>query len=193
MSPLTLVNSFTGNPESCQSSWMKAMSPSSMQLPTMMSWDAGPQASPYSLPPPSTPGKATECLNPLATVIYVLNVGPHLVGGFTSYHWIHSISCLSIMYYHWLHILSFHSHFTIGSISCHGVAQVFSSHHPVVENLTPYLVTEFHMFPTMVKNVCTFECSPDTDIEAGFNSAFPYVFALQASMNFSSLCIHSTS
>ncbi|BFZ03808.1 hypothetical protein BsWGS_06847 [Bradybaena similaris] len=46
----------SGNPESCQSSWMKAMSPSSMQLPTMMSWDAGPQASPYSLPPPSTPG-----------------------------------------------------------------------------------------------------------------------------------------
>ncbi|RUS85309.1 hypothetical protein EGW08_006910, partial [Elysia chlorotica] len=46
----------TGNPESCQNSWMKAMSPSSMQLPTMMSWDAGPQASPYNLPPPTTPG-----------------------------------------------------------------------------------------------------------------------------------------
>ncbi|XP_005112445.2 zinc finger MIZ domain-containing protein 1 [Aplysia californica] len=46
----------SGNPESCQNNWMKAMSPSSMQLPTMMSWDAGPQASPYNLPPPSTPG-----------------------------------------------------------------------------------------------------------------------------------------
>ncbi|XP_059144107.1 zinc finger MIZ domain-containing protein 1-like isoform X2 [Physella acuta] len=45
-----------GNPDSCQNSWMKAMSPSSMQLPTMTSWDAGPQASPYNLPPPSTPG-----------------------------------------------------------------------------------------------------------------------------------------
>ncbi|BFZ17985.1 hypothetical protein BsWGS_21024 [Bradybaena similaris] len=46
----------SGNPESCQNNWMKAMSPSSMHLPTMMSWDAGPQSSPYSLPPPTTPG-----------------------------------------------------------------------------------------------------------------------------------------
>uniref|UniRef100_A0A2C9K192 SP-RING-type domain-containing protein n=1 Tax=Biomphalaria glabrata TaxID=6526 RepID=A0A2C9K192_BIOGL len=46
----------SGNPDSCQNNWMKAMSPSSMQLPTMTSWDAGPQASPYNLPPPTTPG-----------------------------------------------------------------------------------------------------------------------------------------
>lgn len=37
----------------CGSRWMKAMSPSSMQLPTMNSWDVGRQPSPFNMPPTS--------------------------------------------------------------------------------------------------------------------------------------------
>lgn len=37
----------------CGGRWIKAMSPSSMQLPTMNSWDVGRQPSPFNMPPSS--------------------------------------------------------------------------------------------------------------------------------------------
>ena len=52
MSQLTQT-SYLITADSC-ARWMKAMSPASMQLPTMNNWDMGPQNSPYSNMPPAS-------------------------------------------------------------------------------------------------------------------------------------------
>ncbi|KAL3876464.1 hypothetical protein ACJMK2_034308 [Sinanodonta woodiana] len=49
----TIKEEDTGGDPCSGGRWMKAMSPSSMQLPTMNSWDMGPQHSPYPMRPSS--------------------------------------------------------------------------------------------------------------------------------------------
>ncbi|XP_064631687.1 zinc finger MIZ domain-containing protein 1-like isoform X2 [Lineus longissimus] len=57
----TTVKEEETEPSGCNGGrWMKAMSPSSMQMPTMHSWDMGPQASPYPMPLPTSQGMSDK-------------------------------------------------------------------------------------------------------------------------------------
>ncbi|XP_046360249.1 zinc finger MIZ domain-containing protein 1-like isoform X2 [Haliotis rufescens] len=75
----TIKEEDTGQPEPCANSrWVKAMSPASMQLPTMNNWDHCPPPSPFVMPPGS---QGDQLSQPLRHPDPQVPNGNHMVPG----------------------------------------------------------------------------------------------------------------